>query len=155
MTLEERVEMMQWLTELPGWSGWIWGGAIAAFVFAAATVVGAVVAAIVLVKMPATYFCDHYCRDFWADRHPLLRWAGRLLKNLLGASLVVLGAALSLPGVPGPGLLMILFGITLLDFPGKRRLERWFVGRPVIFSAINRLRRRHGKPPIVMECVSG
>ena len=142
---------MKWLMEISDWSALIWSGAIAGFVLIAATVVSAFIAGAVLVKMPATYFCDHYCRDFWADGHPLCRWAGRLLKNFLGASLVVLGAALSLPGVPGPGLLMILFGITLLDFPGKRRLERWLVGRPAILNAINRLRRRYGKPPVVLE----
>jgi UPF0716 family protein affecting phage T7 exclusion len=133
------------------WSALIWGGAITVAVFVAATVVGIALAGIILVKMPANYFCDNYCRDFWADRHPFLRWSGRVFKNLLGASLVVLGGVLSLPGVPGPGLLTILLGITLLDFPGKQRMERWLIGRPVVLNAINRLRRRYGKSPVTLE----
>jgi hypothetical protein len=55
-----------------------------------------------------------------------------------------------MPGIPGPGLLVILIGITVMDFPGKRRLERWVVGRPGVLGAINRLRRRYGRPPLVL-----
>jgi hypothetical protein len=132
-------------------SGWIFSAAIMALVFVAATLGGALIAGVVLVKLPANYFCNNYRREIWPGKHPALRWAGRVLKNLCGASLVVLGAVLSVPGIPGPGLLMILFGISLLDFPGKRRLERWLVGRPVVLNTTNRLRQRYGKPPIVLE----
>ena len=40
-------------------------------------------------------------------------------KNMAGVLLVVLGILLSLPGVPGQGILTILLGIMLLDFPGS------------------------------------
>jgi hypothetical protein len=140
-----------WRMEMAEWSELIWSGTIAGLACVTATVMAAVLAGVVLVKMPATYFCDQCRRDLWADRNPVLRWIGRAFKNVLGASLVVLGGALSIPGVPGPGLLLILFGITLLDLPGKRRLERWFVGRPAVLNTINGLRRRYGKPPIELE----
>ena len=38
-----------------------------------------------------------------------------------------------------------------MDFPGKRRLERWLVSRPTVLNTINRLRQRYGKPPLVLE----
>lgn len=101
-----------------------------------------------LVRLPADYFCDSSSRDFWIDRHPIIRRTGLVVKNLLGAVLVSLGVVLALPGVPGPGILTILIGVILLDFPGKRRLERWLVGRPAILGTINRLRRRYGQPPL-------
>jgi hypothetical protein len=42
------------------------------------------------------------------------------LRNLLGLALVGLGALLSLPAVPGQGLLTIFAGLMLMDLPGKR-----------------------------------
>ena len=68
------------------------------------------------------------------------------MKNLLGVVLVALGIVMSLPGVPGQGILTILLGIMLLDFPGKRNLEHKMVSRPQVLNAINKLRHRFGKP---------
>lgn len=52
---------------------------------------------------------------------------------------------------PGPGVLTILIGVMLLNFPGKRRLERKLVERPRVLEAINRLRARFGKAPLILE----
>ena len=132
------------------WSSLIVGGVVTGLVFVAAAILGLVLAAFVLLKIPADYFSHDRVRDFWVGKHPFVRLAGRVLKNILAAGLIVIGGVLSLPGIPGPGLLIILFGLTLLDFPGKRRFERWLVGRPTVLRAINRLRQRYGKPPIVL-----
>ncbi len=103
-----------------------------------------------LVKLPANYFLDRHQRDLWIDQHPAVRWTGIILKNTAGVALIALGALLSLPGVPGQGLLTILLGVMLLDFPGKRRLERRIIGRPSVLHRVNRLRERFGKPPLVL-----
>lgn len=116
--------------------------------FAVASVGGLAAVAFLLVRLPADYFREPSPRDFWVDRHPFIRRTGVILKNLVGAILVALGVLLSLPGIPGPGILTIVVGVMLLDFPGKRRLERRLIGRPMILETINRLRRRHGKPPL-------
>jgi hypothetical protein len=39
----------------------------------------------------------------------------------------------------------------LLNFPGKRALERKLVGRPRVLRAINGLRARFGKPGLVLD----
>lgn len=110
------------------------------------------ISAYILVQLPATYFCENCPQDLaWARRHPAIRWTLHILKNLLGVFLVVLGVLLSLPGVPGQGILTILLGVMLLDFPGRRRLERSLVTRPSVLQAVNRLRARYGKPPLVLE----
>ena len=105
----------------------------------------------VLVKLPPTYFQAGHERDLWRGHHPALRWAGIVLKNLLGVFLVLLGLVMSLPGVPGQGVLTILLGLMLMDFPGKRSLELKIVRRPRVFAAINHLRARFGKPPMVLD----
>ena len=80
-----------------------------------------------------------------------IRWAGVIGKNLLGVFLVVLGLLLSLPGVPGQGLLTILLGLVLLDIPGVNTLEHKLMRRPTVINAINRLRGRFGKPSLVLD----
>ena len=62
----------------------------------------------------------------------------------------MLGVLMAMPGVPGPGILTLLIGIMLLDFPGKRRLERRLISRSKVLETINRLPRRCGKPPLVL-----
>lgn len=120
-------------------------------IFVVSFVVSLIASVWVMIKLPADYFANHADQEWWPDQHPVLRWLLRIVKNLLGYLLIVLGVLLSLPGVPGQGILTILIGVMLLDFPGKRRLERWLVRRPAVFRAINRIRARFDKPPLVLD----
>jgi hypothetical protein len=131
---------------LPEWEipwGWMLAITIATFVGSILAVV------IILVKLPAAYFANSDDEEFWTDRHPVLRWTGLIVKNLLGLIFLLLGLIMLI--TPGQGVLFILMGIMLLNFPGKRRLERKLVGRPNVLRPINRLRARFGKPPLVLE----
>ena len=110
---------------------------------------GAIV--IVMVKIPANYFSSHYEQDFLPGSHWTVRWGAMILKNLLGVVLIILGVVLSLPGVPGQGLLTILLGLIMLDIPGKRPLEARIIQRPTILAAINKLRHRFKKPPLILD----
>lgn len=81
--------------------------------------------------------------------HPEWMRVGRKIgKNLLGAALVGAGAALALPGIPGPGILTMVVGVTLLDIPGKRRVVQRVLGAPRVLAPLNRLRGRLGRPPL-------
>ncbi|MHB8974388.1 MAG: hypothetical protein ACYC3X_27115 [Pirellulaceae bacterium] len=106
---------------------------------------------VLLVNLPATYFLDSHERQLWIDRHPVIRWTGLVLKNLLGLFLVLIGGILSVPGVPGQGLLTILLGFVLLDFPGKRHLERKLLSRPHVRAKVDRLRAHFGRKPLVFD----
>jgi hypothetical protein len=53
---------------------------------------------------------------------------------------------------PGQGLLTLLTGLLLMDFPGKYAMERWLIGHPLMLRAINRLRARYGYPPLQPMC---
>ncbi len=80
---------------------------------------------------------------------PVLRVAVLIGKNLLGVLLVVVGIVLSVPGVPGQGVLTILVGILLLDIPGKRRFELALVRRAPLRRVINKLRARFNRAPLI------
>jgi hypothetical protein len=105
----------------------------------------------IAIGWPVDHFRRAGRRPFWAHRHPAVRILGLVLKNLAGWLLVVLGVIMALPGVPGQGALTALIGITLVNFPGKTDLERRLIGRPTILKAVNRLRARFKRPPLVLD----
>ena len=123
----------------------------AALLFLVTFAISLAIVAFIMVNIPADYFRKDRPRNLWTDRHPVVRFLGVFVKNLLGIVLVVLGIVMSIPGVPGQGILTILLGIMLLDFPGKRDLEHRLVSRPPVLKAINKLRHRFGKDRLVLE----
>lgn len=132
--------------------GWNWGLTFGFLLLYVAAVLGSLaLVTIVLLRLPATYFQDPppsaRASGTWRSR-----WTpAALARNFCGALLIVIGILLSLPGVPGQGILTIVVGVLLLDFPGKYRFERNLIGRPRILHAINRLRQRFGKPPLTLH----
>lgn len=140
--------MSDWIFQF--WEGITWARVVMGATAGAVMFVGGLAfVSFVLVRVPADYFSESHAREFWADRHHMIRWAGAAAKNLLGIALVLLGIAMTV--LPGPGLLTILIGVVLLDIPGKRELERRIVGRPQVFDGINNLRRRFNKPPLLLD----
>ena len=102
-----------------------------------------------LMSLPADYFKTK--ERIRRIKNPVVRICLSSLKNLFGGFLVVVGVLLSLPGVPGQGILTILTGLIISDFPGKRRLERRLVRVPVVLSAANQIRTRFKRPPLVLD----
>ena len=105
----------------------------------------------VVVGWPADRFQGEGPTEHGKDAHPVVRAVGFLARNVSGALLVILGAIMALPGIPGQGLLTILIGLTLLSFPGKRRLERRILRVPAVLHGINRLRARFARPPLELD----
>ncbi len=142
--------MRDWITQLL--ASFTLRDAIIGLILFAVTFAGSIgLVSFMLVRLPATYFHSSHDRDLWTERHKAVRWSGLLMKNMVGAVLVLLGVVMSLPGVPGQGILTILLGLMLLDLPGKRRWEQKLVRRPRVLQTINQLRERFGKPPLVLD----
>jgi hypothetical protein len=142
--------MTEWLSEF--WSSLTLSRVlIAAGLFALSLAVSFAAIAIVMVKVPPTYFSADHSREFMTGRHWFVRSGALILKNLLGLVLIVLGVLLSLPGVPGQGILTILLGLIMLDIPGKRPLEAKIIQQPRVLAAVNDLRSRYGQPPLIMD----
>ncbi len=102
----------------------------------------------ILLRLPADYFDVRVPRTFLAHTKPVLRSVAFVLKNIAGFILLLAGIAMLV--LPGQGVLTILMGISLMDFPKKRLLEAKLIGQPLVFSGINRLRARFGKPPLTL-----
>jgi hypothetical protein len=105
---------------------------------------------LLLIRIPSDHFLSSKRRGLpWAERQPAIRWSLRIASNLFGIALVLLGIALLV--LPGQGILTILAGFMVMNFPGKYRVERWIVGKPAVRGAIDRLRRIAGRPPLILE----
>ncbi len=142
--------MMEWLSGF--WESLTLGRVmIGVGLFLFSLTVSFVSIAVVIVKIPANYFSSHYKQDFLPNSSWVVRWGAVILKNILGVMLVVLGLLLSLPGVPGQGLLTILLGLIMIDIPGKRPLEARIIKRPTILAAANKLRARYEKEPLLLD----
>ena len=117
----------------------------------AAAILTLVLATVIVVGWPADRFKGEGPTEVGLHHHVVVRALALVAKNLSGAVLVALGLIMALPGVPGQGLLTMLIGLTLLSFPGKRRLERRFVRIPALLGAINRLRKRFARSPLELD----
>jgi hypothetical protein len=145
--------MIDWLSALSVRDVLMAGLAFLVTMAASLIVLGIV--GIVFIKMPAGYFCDSTPRHFRAGSRSWVYWTVRIIKNIVGVAVILLGAMMALPGVPGPGLLIALLGVMLIDFAAMRRLERWLLRRPGVLSTINRMRQQYGKPPLFLEACPG
>jgi hypothetical protein len=142
--------MVEWLSEI--WASWSLQQLLfGILLFLVSLAVSFAAIAIVMVRVPPTYFSVHHRREFLPDRVWYVRYSAVIAKNVLGVFLVLLGIVLSLPGVPGQGILTILLGLTMLDIPGKRPLEAKIIQRPTVLAAVNKLRSRYGRPPLIMD----
>jgi len=127
-------------------SVWVGLSAVSILMF-----VGSLVALrFLIVRMPPDYFVrERPAGGHWGSSHPAMRVVVTVVKNVVGAALVVLGAIMLL--TPGQGVLLILVGISLLDIPGKRAIELKIVRNPIVLRAINHIRANAGRPPIVVD----
>jgi hypothetical protein len=101
---------------------------------------------LVVVGLPADYFVR---TSESPKRGRALRLVLAAAKNILGVILFVVGFVMALPLVPGPGALFMLLGLGLVDFPGKRSLERRLLREPHLLASVNKMRARFGKPPLL------
>jgi len=102
----------------------------------------------IVVRIPVDYFAEKKRQPAtWLQHYKALRWPVLILKNLLGMVFVLLGLAMLV--LPGQGLLTMFLGVMLLNFPGKYRFERKLIQYPAINRAINWLRKRAGRTPLL------
>ncbi|MBN2034224.1 MAG: hypothetical protein JW836_13190 [Deltaproteobacteria bacterium] len=137
--------MLGWIQTHEAASLWIAGASLVTFVAVLAIVPW------VVVRIPADYFAGRRRPEKKKLRHhsPVTRLLLLIVKNLIGGVFVLAGIVMLV--LPGQGVLTIMLGIALMNFPGKFQLERWIVSRGPTLYFINRLRRRRGRPALVLE----
>jgi len=127
---------------------WEWIQSHTALIFAlsvAMFVASLIVMFVLIVRMPEDYFLRKRERP-WKQSHPALRLGLMVVRNLVGAALVLAGIVML--AMPGQGVLSILVGLSLLDIPGKRKLETAIVQREPVHKSLDWIRNKAGRPPL-------
>lgn len=138
MTIEA---LLQWADAHSALLWWLAASSVVMFI------ASLIVVPLVVARIPADYFAHQERpvppRQAWPT---VARVVYVLLKNAIGLVLVVAGIAMLV--LPGQGLITLFIGLSLMDFPGKYRLERHIVAYPGVRQAMNWLRARRGVPPL-------
>ncbi len=101
----------------------------------------------VIIKIPYDYFYPETRQPVrTVSPYPKLNFLLTIVKNLVGGLFIIAGLAMLV--LPGQGLLTILIGMTLTNFPGKYKLEQGLVRRKSILRAMNWIRSKAHRPPI-------
>ena len=107
---------------------------------------------LIIVRLPSGYLNEE--DNQLSEIQPIWRRPYLIFKNIIGATLVLAGLAMLI--LPGQGLLTLIVGLGLMNFPGKRRLIRRIILRRRVLVAINRLRASANREPIAMpDDISG
>ncbi len=86
---------------------------------------------------------DFFVRE--PDRFARRDW----VKLLTGVTLVLMGVAMLV--LPGPGIVAIALGVSLLHAPFQRRLVQWLARHHKVVVWLNEQRAVAGAPPFVFE----
>ncbi len=97
-----------------------------------------------IISLPEDYF--RHGTHVHRIRNPIIRISLRVLKNVVGVITIIAGLVMTI--TPGQGLVAILVGVILCDFPGKQKLERKLIARPLVLNTLNKIRSRFNRPPI-------
>lgn len=93
---------------------------------------------IVLSRIPADYFARP------PRKHGL---ALHLVRGAVG--IVFIGAGAAMLFLPGPGILTIALGLSIMGGDRAARGVRRLIARPRVLAAINAVREKRGRPPLV------
>lgn len=135
--------MLDWLSFFKPYLQWM---ALASFL---SLVLAVVLLPAIVTQLPEDYFIREKRRPVARQKgHPVLMVIVNLVKNLLGLLFIVAGVLMTF--LPGQGLLTILIGLMLVNFPGKYRLEQALIRQKFISQTLNKLRRKAHRKPFQM-----
>ena len=123
--------------------------------FSIATFVGTlIIIPILIVRIPADYFKRRVQKQksCYKEQHAVICCIGTVFKNILGALFALAGFAMLF--FPGQGLITILIGIMLLNFPGKVALQLRIVQQQNVLRAINWMRTKADRPALELPKLS-
>ncbi|RUM82786.1 MAG: hypothetical protein DSZ19_04010 [Candidatus Thioglobus sp.] len=117
----------------------VWVGIVSFVVF----VTSLLLTPILLGKIPQDYFIH-------TNQHKVeINHLGHLIivviRTLIGFVLLIAGIIMLV--TPGQGIISILLGLFLMEFPGKRKLELKLINHEPTFKALNWLRGKANKDP--------
>ena len=118
-----------------------WLAIISAITF----VVSLLIIPLIISKLPPDFFAkiraDHKTNN---NNSSLYNLVLVLLRNIFGLAFLVGGILMLF--LPGQGILTIVLGLSIMVFPGKRRLVNFLIEQHSIQHSLNWIRRKTDKP---------
>lgn len=115
--------------------------------FSVLTFIGSLIAIPWIIgRLPENFFIRH--RQVVEERHkshPVVAKLTLVLRNAVGFFFLVAGLAMLV--LPGQGIITMLIGITLIDFPRKHQVIDSLVRRPRVIKLLNWIRDKEKKQP--------
>ena len=100
---------------------------------------------VLIVNLPSDYFKKQKKQMWPGVIQSALYVIYLILKNLVGVVLILLG--LIMLAIPRPGLITLLIGLVIIDFPGERKLLVFILRKTNAIKVMNWLRQKNNKPP--------
>lgn len=129
--------MLEWLEAYDHWFALL--GVLSALAFIGSLVL----VPVVILELPVDFFTRSTKRTSTLSFTHL---CARAVKNLVGALFFISGILMLV--LPGQGILTILIGISLIDFPAKRRLQVRVVRIASIQKTMNWIRNKGKREPL-------
>lgn len=105
---------------------------------------------VLILMIPTDYFSNPKRRkSYLITKRSLFGIILLTIKNLIGLLFLIVGFLLLF--IPGQGILTMLIGVILMNFPGKYRIERKLVQRPGVLQGLNKIRIKFNRPLLSFE----
>ena len=101
-------------------------------------------------RIPYDYFLDDKRGiSEYKNKNPIFWVITLALKNIIGYCLIMGGILMLV--LPGQGLLTILVGLMLSDYPGKFKFEKRIIKTNLVLKTINWYRTKSNIPPLILK----
>ena len=100
---------------------------------------------LVIIRLPADYFSGEKADGFISRQSGGRRYFLLFVKNFGGALLLIMGILMLF--MPGQGVLTIIAGLSIMNFPGKRKLEIKLLSNQKVLKGLNWIRKKGKKEP--------
>lgn len=107
-------------------------------------IIGALATPYLIGLIPSDYFVQQ--KNYKFQIHGFWHGIGLLVRTFFGLILFLAGVIMLF--TPGQGILSMVIGLSLMEFPGKHKLEYQLASHDPTFNALNWLRKKANKPPL-------
>jgi archaellum biogenesis protein FlaJ (TadC family) len=136
--------ILEWLTSHQYLLGWVGVCSLLIFVLSILSLPW------IVAKIPEDYFLFQKRKRVILKNDFLGNWIVIfILKNFIGVLLISSGILMLF--LPGQGILTILAGLVMTDYPGKYKFERKIVTNPRILGKLNWLRAKANQPNLRID----
>jgi len=131
--------LLDWIYRNEGLLEWLFLTSIISFF------VVLILVPVILARLPTDYFLLPKKQYDIRLKSMSVSWLLLFLaRNLIGAVFIIIGILMLV--LPGQGILTIVVGLAMTEFPGKYQTERWIISRPIVLALVNWVRLKIKKP---------